>query len=214
MNSFGFKYYFPLLLVCIQCYTILAQDSISYHQTPDTTTLLYLITSIDIEGNKKTQERIVLRELIFKTGDKLDLSELESAIEESKTNLLKQPLFNYVTIEQEIIDFNQVNIKIIVEERWFIWPQLHIYNNDRNFNSWWQTRDLGRLDYRLYVKQYNVLGLNHVLRVGLSYGYTRELSIYYKNISLDKNQHHFLGVGANYFQQKSAFYKNINNLQY
>jgi len=213
MRFFSLKYYLQLVLVCISSHAVLAQDSLANSELPDTAIQTYLISNIQIEGNQKTKERIIIRELIFKIGDEFEMGKLERAIEESKTNLLKQPLFNYVTIEKHLIDFNRVLVKIIVEERWFIWPQLHIYNNDRNFNSWWQTKDLGRLDYRLYVKQYNVLGLNHVLRVGLSYGYTRELSIYYKNISLDKNQHHFLGLGANYFQQKSTFFRNIDNKQ-
>ncbi len=211
MNQIYLKYYLQLILVWLGIFTAVAQDSIPNNQLPDTSTNSYFITDVKIIGNQKTKEKVIRRELLFKEGDKTDMAELDKAIEESRINLLKQPLFNYVTIDKQISDFNQVKITIIVEERWFIWPEIAIINNDRNFNTWWQTKDFGKLDYRLYIKQYNALGLNHVLRVGISYGFTRELSIYYKNIYLDKKQHHAIGFSAYRFQQQSIFYRSINN---
>ncbi len=213
MNQLYLKYYLQFVLVWLGIYTAVAQDSLRNTQLPDTSTNSYLITEVKITGNQKTKERVILRELLFKEGDKIEISELDKAIEESRINLLKQPLFNYVTIDKQISDLYLVKINIIVEERWFIWPEIAIINNDRNFNTWWQTKDFGKLDYRLYIKQYNALGLNHILRVGISYGFTRELSIYYKNIYLDKKQHHAIGFSAYHFQQQSIFYQSIENIR-
>jgi len=171
------------------------------------------IDKIIIEGNKKTHKNIILRELQFTDGLCLDSLSLTKAIVESRKNLLKLPLFNYVTIEtsEELTDI--IKIKIIVEERWYVWPQLSIINNERNFNTWMQEKDFSKLDYRVAVKQYNVLGLNHILSAGYSYGYTREISLAYQNIFLDKKQHHFLGVSTRIFQQKSTFYRTYQNKQ-
>ncbi|MDF1546479.1 MAG: POTRA domain-containing protein [Bacteroidales bacterium] len=213
MKLIGLNIFFQIILVVLVCYPVYSQDSIPDLVSADSTIQNYIISSIEIEGNQKTRKGIIIRELSFKEGDILTLAELEMAFDESKNNLLKQPLFNYVTFDKIIKDNGLIAIKIIVEERWFIWPQLFIINNDRNFNSWWQTKDFSNLDYRLEVTQYNMLGLNHILRVELSYGYTRELTLSYKNIFLDKAQHHFLGVKGSYFQQKSVFYRTYNNKQ-
>jgi outer membrane protein assembly factor BamA len=193
---------------------LFAQDSLKINNLhSDTSDIQYLINSIQITGNQKTHENIILRELTFKEGDRLTESSLKLAIEQSRTNLLKQPLFNYVTIEILPLSSNLCNIDIIVEERWFLWPQLAIINNDRNFNTWMENHDFSRLDYRLSVKKYNVLGLNHILQAGISYGYTREVSLGYKNVAIDKKQKHLLGIYARYSQYKSYNYQNFNNKQ-
>ncbi len=213
MIKLFFRYCLQLALAGLTVLTVQAQDSIKNAQLPDTLSTSYIISEIKITGNKKTKERVILRELVFKAGDKLNQTELNKAIADSKKNLLKMPLFNYVTIDILIDDYNTVKIYIIIEERWFIWPEIVIINKDRNFNNWWQTKDFGKLDYRLYIKQYNALGLNHILRVGMSYGFTRELSVYYKNIYLDKRQRHSVGISGKYYQQKSVFYNSLNNIQ-
>jgi len=170
-----------------------------------------LVDEIIIEGNQKTHKNIILRELRFSEGLILDSISLIQAISQSRTNLLKLPLFNFVTIETLPQDSVVVKIKILVEERWYVWPQLSIINNERNFNTWLQNKDFTKLDYRVAVTQYNVLGLNHILNIGVSFGYTREFSLNYQNIFLDKKQHHFLGINARFFMQKSVFFRTFNN---
>ncbi len=191
-----------------------SQDTISSHDNHAIKSeKKILIGEIIIEGNQKTNKNIILRELKVSDGLYLDSLSLILALSESKKNLLKLPLFNYVTIEAIGEGIDIVNIKIIVEERWFTWPQLSIINNERNFNTWLQNKDFSKLDYRVAVKQYNVMGLNHLLSIGLSYGYTRELSLAYQNIFLDKKQHHFLGMSARIFKQSSTFYRTYQNKQ-
>lgn len=213
MLNYNFKYFLSLVLISINYQIAFSQESLDPKPIPDTIKNTVIIEDIIISGNDKTKDKIILRELSFKSGDKIEESSITRVLEDSKTQLLKLPLFNYVTMETLYLSEEIIRVKIIVEERWFIWPQISILNNDRNFNTWWETKDPNKLDYRLDVKQYNVLGLNHILRTGISYGYTREYSFDYKNISLDRNQHHFLGVGAGYFAQKSSYFRTFDNKQ-
>jgi outer membrane protein assembly factor BamA len=194
--------------------SLLAQDSIKIgNLCIDSTENQFFIGKINLKGNQKTHDGIILRELTFKVGDCLNETLLKNAINQSRTNLLKLPLFNFVSIELIPINSSLCNIDIIVEERWFLWPQLAIINNERNFNTWLEEHDFSRLDYRLSVKQYNTLGLNHIIRGGVSYGYTRELSLGYQNIAIGRNKKHLIGFYGSYSLYKSFFYRTYNNKQ-
>ncbi|NJK85033.1 MAG: hypothetical protein HC906_02720 [Bacteroidales bacterium] len=55
-----------------------------------------IVNHINIEGNKVTHSNIIYRELAFEQQDTLALTELPQMLEQSKTNLLKTSLFNFV----------------------------------------------------------------------------------------------------------------------
>ncbi len=208
MPFLKFKYYLILSLLLVIEICAKAQPE---KLPPADTLVLYEIAYIEISGNDKTREKIVKRELSFKKGEQYILSELKDLIDESYKNLIKLSLFNYVTINTEIMRYQRIKIEVILEERWFVWPQLSIINNDRNFNTWWKTRDFSRLDYRLAVEQNNVFGLNHTLKFEISYGYTRDFSIGYRNISLGAQQKHFIDLHCKYYKQASVFYRSYND---
>ena len=54
------------------------------------------IRNIQIDGLKTTKEATVLRELSFSVGDKVTVQELHLLLEENRSNLLNQWLFNFV----------------------------------------------------------------------------------------------------------------------
>lgn len=202
-----------LLIVSVNqiCYS--QESAISAEDPIENPPKKFFIAEVLIEGNQKTKEQIIYRELRFSQGMVIDSMALIEAISESRTNLLRQPLFNYVTIETILQDAQSVKILIKVEERWYLWPQLAIINNDRNFNTWIQNKDFSKLDYRLTLKKYNLFGLNHIISLGFSEGYTREISFVYNNIYIDKNQKHFIGIRGIYSIQKSVYYKSFQNKQ-
>ncbi len=177
----------------------------------DDTVELVRVNKIIITGNKKTKEQIIRRELTFKEGQIFRIYELNEQIEKTREHLLKLPLFNFVTIDKEFVGADLVNLYIIVEERWYIWPEIRIINNERNLNSWWETKDFSKLDYRISVLQYNVFGLNHKLRAGLSFGYTKEFFIKYQNLFLDKRQRHFFNVKAKVYYRNKQIYRTYQN---
>lgn len=208
-------YFILLIFFFISNENIYALSIINKHQLSNNNDSLTEITINDIliTGNDRTKTKIILRELAIEKGQAYLSYALDHNLEISKINLLKLPLFNYVTIEKVYLTDQLVDIYIIVEERWFTWPEIAIINNERNFNSWWETKDLNKLDYRFSVKQYNVLGLNHIIKFGLSMGFTREIWLQYDNVFLDKKQKHYLGIYASIFYQKQAFYITYENKQ-
>ena len=94
------------------------------------------IQNIQIEGLKTTKEATVLRELSFSIGDQVTIQELHSLLEENKSNLINQWLFNFVDFTP-IIKGNEADILIKVTERWYVWPYPIFEISERNFNIFW-----------------------------------------------------------------------------
>ena len=58
-----------------------------------------VVYNIDLLGNKRTKEHIILRELTFKQGDTIAQNLLEKYLEQSKINLRNIELFNFIDIQ-------------------------------------------------------------------------------------------------------------------
>lgn len=165
-----------------------------------------LINEINIEGNNKTRNQIILRELIFSVNDSLKFSDIEKFIQISKANLLKTPLFNFVDIKYSLNPEKKLNIKIIVTERWYLWPELTFYYADRNFSNWLKIKDLNHLDYGGGIVKYNFRGRNEIVDFFAIFGYNRLLLFNYKNISIDKNRNHLIGFSFKKLNRKETTY--------
>ncbi len=157
-----------------------------------------IINEIQITGNRKTKDFIILRELTFKKNDTVSSEQLQEKLEESKINLLKTPLFNFVEISSESLDSAHVKIIINVTERWYFWPQAALYYADRNFSNWLKNKDLSRTDLGLGLIKYNFRGRNEKLTFYTIFGYDEELILNYEHFYFDKNRRH---SGAVYLKQ-------------
>src|ERR1041385_3380532 len=58
----------------------------------------FIVRSIFITGNKKTNASIILREIPFKQGDYFQLQQLVSKFEDARTQLMNTSLFHEVTV--------------------------------------------------------------------------------------------------------------------
>ncbi|NOZ34815.1 MAG: BamA/TamA family outer membrane protein [Chlorobi bacterium] len=149
-----------------------------------------VISEIIILGNYKTKENVILRELTFKTGDRILLKNLPKLIEDSKLNLLKMPLFNFVNTEIQYSDSQHIVIVLTVTERWYFWPQAAIYYADRNFTNWLNNKDWSRTDFGLGLIKYNFRGRNEKLSFYSIFGYDEEFILNYEHIYFDKKRQH------------------------
>lgn len=156
------------------------------------------ITEIEIKGNQKTKDFVILRELTFKKNDIVSLKQLQKKTEESKINLLKTPLFNFVEINFKYQDSTHIKIITNVNERWYFWPQAALYYADRNFSNWIKNKDLSRTDVGLGLIKYNFGGRNERLTFYAIFGYDEELILNYEHFYFDKNRKH---SGALYLKQ-------------
>jgi len=91
-------------------------------QAPTDTVLSksFLVKDIVISGNKKTRPYIIERELLFRRGDSVNLTDLVKKFERSKELLLNTALFHEVIISLQKFEGHDIYVAIDVKERWYI----------------------------------------------------------------------------------------------
>ncbi len=161
------------------------------------------VRAVLVLGNKVTRERVVLRELTFREGDTLAQEVLAAAVRRSTENLLNTGLFNTVNLVPVPIGQGEVVVQVHLNERWYLWPAPILeVGGDPNFNTWWLTRDLGRLNWGGYLYRYNARGMNETAYVLAQFGYTQRFAAKYRVPFLDRSGRWSLSVGGGYHQQR------------
>jgi len=168
------------------------------------------VGTIELSGNKKTRESIVYRELVLATGDVYSPDEFSKRVNQSRLNLLNTSLFNFVTIDTLLSNESgkpaTMNVRISMLERWYIWPVPILQITDRNFNTWWQTRDFTRINYGLDVKWYNFTGRMDELDAIIQFGKNHHFSLAYQNPYIDRNKHIGIGFEGGYKNNRETGY--------
>lgn len=174
-----------------------------------------IVGNITLSGNLLTKNYILLRELEFRKGDTLSSHDFCLLTEKSRQNLLNRSLFNFVTIDTtpDLFRPQVLNLKISVIERWYIWPLPIFELSERNFNSWWETKDFRRANYGMFLTYNNFRGRMEVLKSLIRLGYNQNYFIQYEIPYVTKKQN--LGIG---FQLGSSLsreipYLTVNNRQ-
>ncbi len=178
----------------------------------------YIINNIVLKGNKKTKDYIIFRELEFKVNDTLSLHQLSTLIKESRENLLNISLFNFVTIDTTSIlanDFYRINITISVIERWYIWPWPLLEFADRNFNTWWKTKDFNKINYGMFLVWDNFRGRMEQLKILVRLGYEEKFGLFYEIPYINKKQTIGLALGVSYGRNHEVSVNTIDdNIEY
>ncbi len=151
-----------------------------------------IIDSIHIVGNKKTKDRVIMREIRFTPGQRVPLQQLADLLRDSELLLMNTGLFTHVKISYrswKAVD-NHIQLQIDVTENWYIYPAPLFELADRNFNVWWvdQNRSLDRVKIGMEFAHLNFTGNNDRLKVGFKYGYTRSYSMSYRLPYINKQQ--------------------------
>ncbi|MBC7863175.1 MAG: hypothetical protein IAF38_09385, partial [Bacteroidia bacterium] len=187
-----------------------AKDAYDLERISESTKNKYEIESIVISGNKKTQNKIIFRELNFRAGDVITENELRAMEMRSQQNLINTSLFIFVTIGHDIID-NKISVHIDVKERWYVWPTPIFEIQDRNFNTWWKTKDMFRANYGMYLTFENMFGLNQSLSIKFRKGYTENYGVSYKIPFLNKKQTIGMSVGYLFSRNNEIAYNTYGN---
>jgi hypothetical protein len=201
-KSTSFKFLI-LLLICI--------SQIGYAQVQ----AQIKISAIEITGNKKTRDYIILRELPFKVGDIISKDSLVTLNTIAQQQLFNTALFLEANVSPNLIDSNLVKIKIQLKERWYFFPLPYFRWVDRNFNQWWNenNRSLDRVNYGINLRQANASGNNDKLTVGYITGYTHQAIVRYQLPFIDKQLKYGMGLGWAQFNQKEINYTTLQNKQ-
>jgi outer membrane protein assembly factor BamA len=185
----------------------------------------YTIHNILVEGNVKTKQNIILRELPYSIGSTIAKDSLNGLNIIAQQQLFNTSLFHEAVVSTQYLDSTSVDIKIKVTERWYFFPLPYFRWVDRNFNQWWnaQNHSLERVNYGMTLRQANATGNNDKLTLGLITGYTQQSVLRYQFPYLDKKMRFGIGLGWQYFAQKEmnsdtrfdkqVFIKTVNNIQ-
>lgn len=192
------KHFKLLLCFLISLHTLVAQDG------------TFILEDIRIDGNKITKEKIILRELSFKVGDTLSYSDSLSIIAVSENNLYNTSLFNITEVYFKK-DNNAWYAEIVLQERWYLWPQVTVKFQERNFSEWWKNKNFSRIDYGVHINRNNFLGLNQTLQGQFFYGFTQKFGVKYQIPYLTHRQKHGIKIAASYSTQDEIFSGVKNN---
>lgn len=175
----------------------------------------FVISDILIEGNRKTLNSIILRELTFKKGDTIAASLWHNLAERSEENLRNTSLFTTMPMVDTVRMKNgETDVYIQVQERWYIWPAPIFKVEERNFNTWWQQDNhrLDKADLGGTLTMYDVLGLNQTLSLIAQLGYTKELGFSYRIPYINKKQAGGLAFSFNYTENNELPYTSVNGI--
>lgn len=173
---------------------------------------LLKISKIEVSGNSKTKEEIILRELNFKLGDSLSAADIEKYIEKSKQNLINTNLFLTVNILYNSSD-QFTDIYIVLKERWYLVVLPEVLLADRSFNEWWyeRNRDLSRLTYGINAKHFNLSGNNDQLRAKIMGGFVPYFELSYAKPYIDKRKRIGIRAGVFYSTQRTMAFRTWND---
>lgn len=177
---------------------------------PDTSNKL-IINEVVVAGNKVTKRAIIDRELSFTLNKALDKAQLEEQIAQSKNNLTNTGLFNLVKIDYVKDEYNYIKIFVLVTERWYTWPFPILQIADRNFNTWWLTKDLTRINYGMILVRANFRGRKETVVFRGQLGFTKQLGFAYNIPFIDKKQRNGLSFSANYSENNQVIIHTKNN---
>jgi outer membrane protein assembly factor BamA len=188
----------------------LAETSIIY-STSDAggnadTTAIYSIREISIEGNKRTKDKIILRELSFEEGEQYPLSELIRKFNNARMQLMNTTLFENVVVSLESLRGAEAIVNVTVVERRYVFPTPFVKIVGSTFQDWCKSMNFEQVNYGIKLKQKNISGLNDQADLKWSNGYTKELSLTYSGLSLDHDLKWSAGFSVGHGQTRDVAY--------
>lgn len=199
------------LLLCIS-FPAIAQErdssTASFPEEPG-----WEIERIDIEGAKKTKERIILREMSIREGQQVEPGAMEGLLRDNWKRLFNMGLFTEINLRADTAGPFKLHIKVTLRERWYIIPEPTFQLADRNFNVWWteQNRDFQRTIIGVTMRYKNFTGNMDLLSVTVQGGYTQKIFVDYMLPYVDKKQKHGVGFSFGYAESGEMFYATDSN---
>jgi outer membrane protein assembly factor BamA len=172
-----------------------------------------IIDTILIEGNVRTKDEVIFRELDIKIKDTLSLEDLSKRMLLNEKRLLSIGLFTWadINIRQWDIESRRATMNIVLRENWFIYPYIIFDLADRNFDVWRKEFNyaLDRVNYGLGLKHLNLTGMKDFLQLKFQTGYTQKYEIKYEYPYLSNGWG--FNIGFLYKANKEINYKTIGN---
>jgi outer membrane protein assembly factor BamA len=155
------------LLILILGSSISAQTIDSLTQTGRN---FFRVDSIEIVGNKETEDFVMLRELTFSVGDTVD----EDILHFNRERIFSLGIFTRVELVHRVENKKNI-VQIRIEESWNIIPVPFIIIRERKFS---------RTSFGVSLKYKNFRGRNETIRATVVVGYDPFFSLEYENPNL------------------------------
>ncbi|MEI6949100.1 POTRA domain-containing protein [Paraflavisolibacter sp. H34] len=174
---------------------------------------LFTIGDIVIEGNKQTRPSIILRELSFYKNDRYSLQVLVDKFNEAKRQLMNTGLFHDVVVSLQGLQGQNATVRIEVKERWYIFPKPFVKTVDRSLGEWITQKDMSmdRVNYGIKLTHKNFTGRRDKFHVGFMNGYTKQLSLSYDGLILDKRMQWTANMGVAMGKNRQVNYMTAEN---
>lgn len=191
-----------------------AYDSVMIFSNTQNYDARFIVDSIILCGNKVTKDVIIFRELTFKQHDTIPAYDFIEELTRTRENLLNTSLFNFVTIHDSIVSGgnpSHIQIHIRFVERWYLWPFPIFELSDRNFNTWWESKDFNRISYGLMLVKENMRGRKERLNMLLRFGWDETYQVSYDVPYINKKQTFGAGVGVGFSQNHEVAFRTVAN---
>jgi outer membrane protein assembly factor BamA len=166
-----------------------------------------IVDDIAISGNRRTKEFIIRREMDLAVGDTVRLGELPERLRANERRLFNTQLFGSVSVQADSSRLPLVAVRVVVRENWYVWAAPYARLNDRNLNEWADRgRELGRLNYGLFLDHENLFGRHQKLELIAETGFTDRFTLRYNVPYLDRR-----GVYGLFSEIR---YQSLSNLAY
>ncbi|MCC7245755.1 MAG: BamA/TamA family outer membrane protein [Saprospiraceae bacterium] len=181
---------------------------------PKTSAVFVVVDHIQVEGNHKTREKLIFRELEFGLCDTLPVADLGEILERNRLRIMNLGIFSKATITVDKWDeFDQISLKISLIESWYIFPVPLIEFADRNFNVWWteQNRSLKRINFGIDATHLNLSGNADNLKVKAQFGYANKYEMSYRKPNINRAQTLGIQSSVQYIRQHEVAVSTIDN---
>lgn len=173
------------------------------------------IDSIFYEGNAKTKNYIIRRELDFKVSDSIDVNDLIQNFPKNRSRILNTGLFKDVSFNIKRWDTktNHITVQIHTDEAWYVYPVPIFELADRNFNVWWDefNGSFRRTNYGIKFIHTNLTGQADALKITLQAGYSQKLDFEYAWPYWGPNRSWRFTSNIFYSRNKEAYFNTIEN---
>jgi outer membrane protein assembly factor BamA len=186
----------------------LPEGSLSADATP-----FLVVGSIRLENNQVTRNRVIMRELLFQSGDTLPVKAFLEKAEQSRANLLNTGLFNFVEMQLNLDDLPIATVDLIFVERWYLWALPIVELGERNLNTWLSNPTFSRLNYGVTVSHSNFRGRGETLALLLRHGYRQNYSLGYLKPYFNRAQTLGVGLEGGISMRRELAYIAENNQQ-
>ena len=144
----------------------------------------FKVDSIQVEGNKITEQDVIMRELTFAPGDTVN----KKILEYNSNRVFSLGIFtvvNFIPYRADTCNY----VLISVEESWYIYPIPFVDLQDKD----WQ-----KISYGVNLMVRNFRGQNETLRATAEFGYDPKFMLYYDRPYFIKEQSIYLTVQLYY----------------